>query len=115
MSASIADLSERVAAFASGRNWSQFHDPKNLAMAIASEAGELCSLLRWVRSEDADKAAGDATRRQAIRNEIGDITILILLLCSRLGVTLDDVVIEKLAINAENYPSDVSRGRAERP
>ena len=115
MSARVAELADRVAAFAAEREWSRFHDPKNLAMAIAAEAGELCSALRWVSSEHADVAAAEPERGDAIRQEIGDIAILLLALCNRIGVSLDELVIAKLAINAQHYPVDAARGLPERP
>lgn len=115
MSTTMSELADRVAAFASDRGWQVFHDPKNLAMAIASEAGELCATLRWINSNDADAAAADPKRRDAIRHEIGDIAILLISMCNRLQVGLDDVVLEKLAINAAHYSADASRGRADRP
>src|SRR5689334_3911026 len=111
MSTTVSDLADCVAAFASDRGWQAFHDPKNLAMAIASETGELCATLRWVSSDDADAAAADPKRREAIRHEIGDIAILLFSLCNRLEVQLDDVVLGKLAINAARYSAEASRGR----
>ena len=115
MSATVSDLAGRVAAFASERGWQAFHDPKNLAMAIASETGELCATLRWISSNEADAAVTDPKRREAIRHEIGDIAILLMSLCNRLQVELDDIVLEKLAINAARYSVETSRGRADRP
>lgn len=115
VSTSVRELADRVASFAAERGWQVFHDPKNLAMAIASETGELCATLRWVSSEAADLAAADPKRREAIRHEIGDIAILLFSLCNRLQVQLDDLVLEKLAINATRYSPEASRGRADRP
>lgn len=112
---SITDLTERVVDFSNRRDWAQFHDPKNLAMALAAEVGELNGLLRWVRNEDADVAASNAPLRDRIQDEIGDVGILLLALCARAQVNLGQAVISKLRTNEERYPASVSVGRAERP
>ena len=115
MSRRVSELTQQAVAFAAAREWSAFHDPKNLVMAISSEVGELCSLLRWVGTESADAAVAEPQLRVQIAHEIGDVAILLLLLCNRLGVELDELIVQKLAINEVRYPVSESRGRAERP
>jgi dCTP diphosphatase len=111
----LSALRDRLRQFVAERDWQQFHDPKNLAMAIASEAGELLSELRWVTSEKADEAVRDPGRRERIRNEVGDVAIALLLLCDRIRIDLLDALEAKLDLNALNYPSELSRGVSERP
>ena len=110
----IRALTAKVRAFNELRDWSQFHDPKNLAMALASEVGELNALLRWVRNEDSDAAVRGDLRDQLIA-ELGDVGILLLSLCDRAGVDLVTAIESKLRLNDERYPVDVSHARAERP
>ena len=112
---SIAAVMRAVEEFAAARDWGQFHDPKNLSMALASEVGELNSILRWVRGEEADAFAAAAGNRDELREEIGDIGICLLLLCARLRVDLGSAVLEKLRKNAVKYPIGASRGRADPP
>ena len=110
----LAEVIEELRAFAAERAWAPFHDPKNLAMAIGSEAGELLSELRWIRSEDADAhCRGEA--RPRIADELGDVLITTLMLCDRIGLDPIDVVRKKMAKNAAKYPADRARGRAEKP
>ena len=90
--------------FTADRDWSKFHDPKNLAMLVASEAGELLQLLRWVRNEEADAFVADAKNRPAIEAEIADVTISVLLLADRVGVDLGEAVKAKIARNGQKYP-----------
>lgn len=111
----VSDLQNAAAAFARERDWEQFHDAKNLAMALASEVGELNAVLRWVRNADVDAALREQRIQHALRTEIGDVGILLLLLCARAGVTLEDAVLQKLALNAQKYPVDSSRGRPDPP
>jgi predicted RNase H-like nuclease/NTP pyrophosphatase (non-canonical NTP hydrolase) len=114
----MGDLERLVAElrrFAEEREWGRFHDPKNLAMAVVSEAGELAAELRWIRNEDADAAVRDPARRARVAAEIADVAILLLLLCDRAGIDLETAVRTKLAENRRKYPADRFRGRAEAP
>jgi NTP pyrophosphatase (non-canonical NTP hydrolase) len=113
--ASLPVLEAAVSGFADNREWAQFHDPKNLAMAIASEAGELCGILRWIPNVASDQLAADADFRQRLAEEIGDVGILLLLLCRRLDLQFDKVILEKLEINKCRYPASLSKGSCERP
>jgi NTP pyrophosphatase (non-canonical NTP hydrolase) len=97
------------------REWSQFHNPKNLAMLLASEVGELVAEYRWVPGEAADEHSRAGKARDRIVDEIGDVGIALLLLCDRIGVDLVDAVSRKLKKNRERYPVDKARGKAERP
>lgn len=111
----IADLTRAARQVEVERQWEQFHDPKNLAMALVSEAGELAALLRWVPNEQADAFLVDEEQRARFRNEIGDVGICLLLLCARTGIALGDAVLEKLARIGEKYPTALSVGRADPP
>lgn len=105
----------RLRAFVAEREWEQFHDPKNLAMAVASEAGELLAEYRWIESVEADAWSMERENRRRVAMEAADVGISLLLLCDRIGVDLVSVMDKKIAINAENYPVEMSRGRHERP
>jgi dCTP diphosphatase len=107
-------LITELRAFVAEREWSQFHDPKNLAMLIGSEAGELTAEYRWVRNEDADAHSRDPAARARIAAEIGDVGIALLLLCDRIGVDPVEAMRDKLALNRTKYPVETARGRAEK-
>lgn len=110
----LTQLVDELRAFANERAWGPFHDPKNLAMAVASEAGELLAELRWVRNEESDAhCRGEA--RERVADEVGDVLITTLLLCDRIGLDPIDVVRRKLAKNAAKYPVERTRGRPEAP
>lgn len=111
----VAELSQRVEEFARERDWEQFHDAKNLAMALASEAGELLAPLRWVATPDVSSALEDPAVRARLVEEVADVGILALLLCARLGVTLDQAIVQKLGVNADRYPVSHAKGKSERP
>lgn len=106
---------ELVRAFVRERDWDQFHDPKNLAMAVASEAGELAAELRWVKGEEADAWAQDPANRQRLADEIADVAITTLMLADRVGLDLPTVMRAKMEKNRAKYPVERARGRADSP
>lgn len=108
-------LLEELRAFVAERDWSQFHDPKNLAMLLASEAGELLAEYRWVQNGQADAFSHEADARQRIASEIGDVGIALWLLCDRIGIDLQTAMRDKLAKNRTRYPVEHAKGRAARP
>jgi dCTP diphosphatase len=101
--------------FVAEREWAEFHDPKNLAMLLASEAGELLAEYRWVRGPEADAFSRQPEARARIADEIGDVAIALLLLCDRIGLDPIEAISAKLAKNHARYPVETSRGRADRP
>jgi dCTP diphosphatase len=113
--ASLDDVTAALRQFVAERDWQQFHDPKNLAMLVASEAGELVAEYRWVRGEQADARSREPAARARIAAEVADVGIALLLLCDRIGLDLGEAIRDKLARNAARYPVETSRGRADRP
>lgn len=107
----IAELREFVRA----REWEQFHDPKNLAMAVVSEAGELAAEYRWVTNDEADSWSRDPANLERVADEVADIGIALLLFSDRVGIDLVQSLQGKIAKNRKNYPVAASRGKAERP
>ena len=105
---------EELRAFVAERDWEQFHDPKNLAMAMVSEAGELAAEYRWLRSVEADGYTEDSNVKERIAMEAADVGIALLMFCDRIGIDLVTAVKKKIEINRSNYPPERSRGRAER-
>ncbi len=111
----VQSLRDELRAFVAERDWSQFHDPKNLAMLVASEAGELLAEYRWVKNDAADEHSRSPAARARIAAEIGDVAIALVLLGDRIGIDIMAAAREKLAHNRVKYPVETSRGRAERP
>ena len=97
------------------REWQQFHDPKNLAMAVVSEAGELAAEYRWVANTEADEWSNDLANQKKVTAEAADVGIALLLFFDRIGVDFIGAVRAKLAVNRLSYPLETSRGNSERP
>lgn len=110
----LAELKERVLAFAREREWEQFHSPKNLSMALAAEAGELMENFLWVSTEDSRATARDPRRREAIEHEIADIIIYALQFANQTDIDLASAIARKMALNARKYPVEKARGRSDK-
>lgn len=106
----LAAFKRQFRAFVADRDWEQFHSPKNLAMALAGEAGELLELFQWLSEDESRNLPEDA--RQAVAHEIADIQIYLASLSDRLGIDIGPAVTEKMKLNAEKYPADLARGTA---
>lgn len=108
----LEGLQERVRAFNEARDWGRYHSPRNLAMALVVEAGELLELYLW--SSDQGPQPPVESRRPKVADEAADVMICLLNLCDRAGVDLEQAVLAKLERNAEKYPVQTSRGRLEK-
>lgn len=107
---SLETLRAQLARFAAARDWDQFHNPKNLAMALAGEAGEMLDHFRWLSFEEA--ASLPAKTREEVALECADVLLFLLRLCDKLDIDLAAAARKKLALNAKKYPVKKARGKA---
>ena len=110
MSALPDALLEKIRAFRDERDWAPFHNPKDMAIAISLEAGELLEHFLWKNPEEV--TARVESHREAISDEIADIAIYLTELADNLGIDLADAMEAKLAKNAAKYPVEKARGSA---
>ena len=96
--------------FAAERDWDQFHSPKNLAMALNVEAGELLELFQWLTPEQSQNLPAD--KRARVAEEIADIQAYLIRLADKLDLDILDAVEHKIQKNAVKYPADKVRGDA---
>jgi NTP pyrophosphatase (non-canonical NTP hydrolase) len=108
MNDSIGDLTARIQAFVDARDWRQFHNPKDLAVAIAAEAGELMQHFVWQQDHQIDERVRKC--REEIASEIADVGILLFELADNLGYRLGDVMAAKIARNEVRYPVAKAKG-----
>ena len=108
MSDSIADLTARIRTFVAARDWEQFHNPKDMAVAIAAEAGELMQHFVWQQPDQVERRAVE--KREEIASEIADVAILLFEMADLLGMKLGEVMEAKIERNEIRYPADKSRG-----
>lgn len=105
-------IKTKMRAFVQERDWARFHTPKNLAMALAGEAGELLELFQWLTPEESARVMDDPKTAEAVRDELADILVYVVRLGDTLGVDLAAAAAAKMAKNAAKYPADLSRGNA---
>ncbi len=107
-------LEAALQAFAEARDWHQFHTPKNLAMALTGEVGELVGLFQWLNEDQSRAVAADPKTAQAVRDELADVLLYTVRLASVLNVDLDAAVRDKLKANAAKYPVDKAHGSSKK-
>jgi dCTP diphosphatase len=99
----LEELKAEIKKFAVVRDWEQFHTPKNLAMAIAGEAGELAAEFQWLTADQSALDALSKEQLEAISLEIADVQIYLLRLADVLKIEVSEVVRMKLAINESRF------------
>ncbi len=100
----VESLKDGIRRFAAARGWEPYHTPKNLAMALASEVGELCDILRWLTPEESVTVTTDPATRVALADELADIANIVFLLSVHTGIDLSEAVAAKMTKNAIKYP-----------
>ncbi len=110
----LGQLKGRVQAFARERDWEQFHSPKNLSMALAAEAAELMEHYLWVDAPGSQARSAEPDRRARIEEELADVVIYALEFANVTGLDLSEAIRRKMARNAEKYPVEKARGRADK-
>jgi NTP pyrophosphatase (non-canonical NTP hydrolase) len=98
----IKEIIQTLITFRNERDWEQFHNAKDLALAINIEAGELLELFLWKKPEDADK--------DKVREELADVFAFSFLLADKYGFDVRQIILDKIKQNGEKYPIDKSKG-----
>ncbi|TCC99950.1 nucleotide pyrophosphohydrolase [Pedobacter psychroterrae] len=100
------DLQKALIEFRNLRDWEQFHNPKDLALALSIEAAELNELFLWKSAEEADK--------EKIKEELADVFAYAILLAEKYDLNINQIVMEKIKKNSEKYPIDKAKGSAKK-
>lgn len=107
----VAELRQIVADFVAERDWSQFHSPKNVSMALAIEAAELMEHFQWLTNEASRRLADDRAKLAEIGEELADVVGYSLALANELDLDVATAIRAKMIKNAQKYPADEYRGR----
>jgi dCTP diphosphatase len=105
-------LRDALRVFADDRDWDQFHSPKNLAMALSAEAGELLETFQWLTEAQSRSLTPEALA--AASDEIADVLLYLIRLCDKLGIDPVAAAQRKLLANAGKYPVDKARGNSKK-
>lgn len=96
----MKEVKQQIHEFIEERDWDQFHSPENLAKSISIEAGELLECFQWNNNYD----------KQEVCDELADVMTYCIDLSEKLGVDLEEIILNKLEKNRQKYPVDKSRG-----
>ena len=111
----VAELRTLIADFVAERDWSQFHSPKNVSMALAIEAAELMEHFQWLTTDASRELAADPEKLAEVGEELADVIGYSFALANELGLDISNAVRAKMVKNAQKYPAEKYRGRYERP
>jgi NTP pyrophosphatase (non-canonical NTP hydrolase) len=106
----MSDLKELLSLlekFRDERDWGQFHDSKNLALALSIEAAELNELFLWKKESESE-----AVDQERLREELADVFAYAIMLAGRHGLDVSEIVKEKIVKNAQKYPVEQSKGKS---
>ena len=106
----LDELRTQLDAFAVERDWAQFHNPKNLVMALSGEVGELIEHFQWLTPDESERLSAETLAE--VELEIADVLLFLIRLADRLGVDPVQAAQRKLVLNAAKYPVDKARGKA---
>lgn len=109
---SLSEVRDFLRQFASDREWGQFHTPKNLAMALAAEAGELLEVFQWLTPEQSTDLSAEQLR--AVADELADVLQFVVRIADVLEIDLETEVWRKLQENEARYPASEVKGSAEK-
>lgn len=98
------DLISKITAFRDDRDWKQFHNSKDLAIALNIETSELLELFLWKDNEDVSK--------EKLKEELADVLMYALLLAEKHQFNIEEIIEQKLEINNQKYPVDKAKGSA---
>ena len=98
----IEELRQKIVQFTEDRDWDQFHNPKDLAIALSVEANELLECFLWKNPAD--------VKIEKVEEELADVFNYAILMASKYNLDIKQIVLKKLACNAEKYPVDKARG-----
>lgn len=104
----LKSLTEKIIAFRDARDWSQFHNPKDLATGLSIEAAELQEIFLWKKPSEVAETV--SSKRTQISEELADITWFLLLLSHEMDIDLLEAVNDKYEKNAAKYPVEKAKG-----
>jgi NTP pyrophosphatase (non-canonical NTP hydrolase) len=110
----IKNIQKQLSDFADERDWDQFHNPKNLAMALSVESSELVEIFQWLTPEQAESIMS-SSESEHVKEEMADIMIYLIRMADKLNVDLESAVTDKIVKNGKRYPVSLSKGNVYHP
>ena len=111
---SVEEHQAALRAFAHARDWEQFHTPRNLALALVGEVGEVAELLQWTSDSTVSSWLEEPDNRETLGLELADVFSYLLRLSDVCGIDLDAALIQKMTINEQRYPAALAIGSSKK-
>jgi len=102
----IKNITEELLSFRNEREWEQFHNPKDLSIALSIEANELLELFLWKKPEEANI--------EKVKEELADVFAYAFLIAEKYNLNVKEIVLDKIKKNAEKYPIDKAKGKSDK-
>ena len=102
----INNITEALLTFRNERDWEQFHNPKDLSIALSIEANELLELFLWKKPEEANL--------EKVKEELADVFTYAFLIAEKYNLNVEEIVLDKIKKNAEKYPVDKAKGKSDK-
>jgi len=100
----LAALQQQLRDFVQARDWSRYHTPKNLVMAMSVEMAELVEHFQWLTPEESQALASDDARRDLVEQEMADVMLYMPQLADVMQVDIEAAIQRKLVLNAQKHP-----------
>ena len=107
----VQELREEVERFVEERDWAQFHNPKNVSMALAGEAAELMEHFQWLDHNQSWESMKNINFKSEVEDELADVIIYALAFANRNDLDLDTIIRKKMEKNRLKYPAEQFKGR----
>jgi len=108
----LEELRNAIRRFADERDWNQFHSPKNLAMALIVEAGELVEQFQWLKQSESHDLPLE--KFEAVEEELADIFVYLIRIADKLDINIVKAAQKKIRLNESKYPVEIVRGKAKK-
>ncbi len=110
----VDNIKKTLQDFAEKRDWEKFHNPKNLSMAVACEAGELLEIFQWMSESDATQCCNELSIKEKTSHELADIMLYLIRIASLMGINITEALYNKISINNKKYPVELVKGSSKK-
>ena len=106
-------IQDKITEFVRERNWEQYHSPKNLAMSVAIESGELMEIFQWLTVEESWNVKNDPQKKEHVGEEISDVILYCLRMAQVMEIDIEEALLDKIEKNKKKYPKEKFYGNYE--
>lgn len=110
----IHELKEKIKEFCDDRDWDQFHNAKELAIALSIEASELLEIFRWKTHEEVDELFKNEKKKEDIEDEMADVLYFLVRIAQKYDIDLSEALDRKIEKNDKKYPVDKAKGSSKK-